>query len=252
MPEQTAQQQQTNPAGALTGMIRAQQRFIADVLTEKPVSVYKLSDYGSIRRALFDNVKSAVTKRFPLYNDRVSLSVEDVEYDDPEDIGVQDQKKAILEGRSCVRRLKGTWVLRDTATDKEIGRTGRMTLMRVPYMTDRGTFIRNGHEYAFTNIMRMEPGVYTKKKNGEITAQFNIKKGTGSGFSMRLIPNTGIFQIRRGTANCPAYTVLHDMGITDDQLKEAWGKELFETNKQAGTGDKARQAADRIYNLQEK
>lgn len=234
--------------GALANMARAQQQFIADVLTKKPTHIYRLDDYNAIRQSLFDNVKDAVQRRFPLYNDRFSLGVENVDYDDPDDYDVDVQKDALLEGRSITRRLRGEWVLRN-ADGKEVARTRRMTLMRVPFMTGRGTFIRNGREYAFTNIMRLEPGVYTKRKNDEISAQFNIKQGTGPGFSMLLNPNTGVFQIRRGTANAPAYVVFHDMGITDEQMEKAWGKELFQKNKEAGAGDKARQAASRIYNM---
>jgi DNA-directed RNA polymerase beta subunit len=242
--------QQTNNFTAATGsMLQAKQKFIADILTPKATSIYSMDDYGTIRNELFNNVKTAVTKRFPLYNDRYILSAEDVDYDDPEDMDVDTQKQAILEGKSVTRRLRGSWVLRDAATNKVVSKTKRMTLLRVPYMTDRGTFIRNGHEYTFTNIMRMEPGVYTKRKPDEISAQFNIKKGTGAGFNMRLMPNTGIFQISRGTANCPAYTVFHDLGVTDEQMEQAWGSELFKKNKEAGLGEKARQAADKIYNM---
>ena len=121
--------------------------------------------------------------------------------------------------------------------------------MNVPYITDRGTFIRNGHEYAFSNIMRMEPGVYTKQRDDEISAQFNIKKGTGAGFNMFLQPNTGIFKIKRNTTSVPAYTVFRDMGITDEQMKEAWGQELFDKNKAAGSDEKASMAANKIYNM---
>lgn len=241
--------QQQAFVGAASNMIRAQQKFIADVLTEKPTSMYRMDDYPTIRHNLFENVKNAVSKRFPLYNERYTLALEDVDYDDPEDLDIPAQKQAILEGRSCVRRLRGSWVLRDAVTDKVVDKSKRMTLMKVPYMTDRGTFIRNGHEYAFTNIMRMEPGVYTKQKDDEISAQFNIKKGTGPGFNMRLIPSTGIFQISRGTTNCPAYTVLHDLGVTDEQMQKAWGEELFKKNKEAGSGEKARIAANKIYNM---
>ena len=236
-------------AGATSNMLRAQQKFIADVLTEKPVTMYRMDDYPTIRRTLFENVKEAVSKRFPLYNDRYILELENVDYDDPEELDLPEQKQAILEGRSCSRRLRGTWVLRDAATNKVVDRSKRMTLMKVPYMTDRGTFIRNGHEYTFTNIMRMEPGVYTKQKDDEISAQFNIKKGTGAGFNMRLIPSTGIFQISRGTTNCPAYAVLHDLGVSDEQMQNAWGEELFKKNKEAGMGEKARIAANKIYNM---
>lgn len=235
----------------LNNLIRAQQKFISNVLAKekKDIQVYRMDDYPTIRRILFDGVKRALSERFPLYNDRYTLSIEDVDYDDPEEIDLQKQKQAILDGNSVTRRLRGTWVLRDAKTDKEVSRTRRMTLMNVPYITDRGTFIRNGHEYAFSNIMRMEPGVYTKQRNDEISAQFNIQQGTGAGFNMYLMPNTGIFRIKRGTTTAPAYTFFHDMGVTDDQMKEAWGQELFDKNKAAGTDEKAIQAANKIYNM---
>lgn len=235
--------------GTLNNLLRAQQKFIANVLTDKPTQIYRMDDYKQIRTALFDNVKNAVQQRFPLFNDRYTLAVEDVDYDDPDEIDITKQKQCILEGKSCDRRLRGSWVLRDAATDKVVSKTKRMTLMRVPYMTDRGTFIRNGHEYAFTNIMRLEPGVYTKKRDDEISAQFNVQKGTGSGFNMFLTPETGIFKIKRGTTSCPAYTVFKDLGVTDDQMQEAWGQELFEKNKKAGTDEKSRIAANKIYNM---
>ena len=236
--------------GTVNNLMRAQQKFIANTLASgKDVKVFRMDDYPTIRKVLFDNVKNAINQRFPLYNDRYTLSVEDVDYDDPEEIGLAKQKQAILDGTSVTRRLRGTWVLRDAKTDKEVSRTRRMTLMQVPYITDRGTFIRNGHEYAFSNIMRMEPGVYTKQRDDEVSAQFNVKKGTGAGFNMFLQPNTGIFKIKRETTSVPAYTVFHDMGVTDDQMKAAWGQELFDKNKAAGMDEKAIVAAKKIYNM---
>lgn len=235
--------------GTVNNLLRAQQKFISNVLATKDVKTYRMDDYPTIRKILFDNVKSAVQQRFPLYNERYTLAIEDVDYDDPEEIDLAKQKQAILDGTSCTRRLRGRWVLRDAATDKEVSKTRRMTLMQVPYITDRGTFIRNGHEYAFSNIMRMEPGVYTKQRDDEISAQFNIKKGTGAGFNMFLQPNTGIFKIQRETTSVPAYTVLRDMGVTDDQMKAAWGQELFDKNKSAGSDEKATIAANKIYNM---
>lgn len=236
-------------APSLNNLMRAQQKFISNVLKQKDIDVYRMDDYPRIRKILFNNVKDAINQRFPLYNDRYTLAIENVEYDDPEEIDLAKQKQAILDGTSVIRRLRGSWVLRDAKTDKEISRTRRMTLMQVPYITDRGTFIRNGHEYAFSNIMRMEPGVYTKQRDDEISAQFNIKKGTGAGFNMYLMPNTGIFKIQRETTSVPAYTVLRDMGVTDEQMKEAWGQELFDKNKAAGSDEKASIAANKIYNM---
>jgi len=245
MPDE--QQQLQRAQGALGNIGRAQQQFIADVLTQKPDRVYRMDDYDTIRDVLFENVKSAVQRRFPLRNDRYTLAVEDVDYDDPDDIPLSEQKQLLLQGKSSTRRLRGSWVLRDAATDKEVARTRRMTLMRVPRMTERGTFIRNGKEFAVGSVMRLEPGVYCKRKPDGVTAQFNIKQGTGGGFNMTLNPATGVFQFSRGTRHAPAYTVLRDMGVTDDQMREAWGEDVFSRNRDAGNGTKARNAADALY-----
>ena len=243
----TPANQKPNPAGALAGITATAQKFIADTLTKSPDKVYSLDDYGTIRQLLFDNTKKAVQERFPLVNDRYTLALEDVDYDDPDDIDLTEQKKLLLEGKSSVRRLRGSWVLKDTATGKTVSKTSRMTLLKVPRMTPRGTFIRNGREYVLGSIMRLEPGVYCKRGTEDVSAQFKIKQGTGQGFSMSLNPKTGVFRMTRGTTNAPAYTVLRDMGVTDDQMKEAWGQEIFDNNKKAGFGDKARIAADRLY-----
>lgn len=225
------------------------QRFIADVLTTKPDVLYSPSDYATIRKQLFDNVQRAIAQRFPLRNQRYTLDVTDVGYVDPQHISIQQQKKAILQNKSIGRRIKGSWVLTDNATGKVVSKSGRQTLMTVPYMTDRGTFIRSGSQYTFNNIMRLQPGVYTKRNNDDlVSAQFNVKRGTGAGFNMKFIPSTGLFHINRGSRNVPAYFVLKQMGITDQQLKQAWGQELWQKNKLAGQTPRAASAAAALYN----
>lgn len=248
MPDKT---QLEGAAQAVSNNInKYQQKFIADILTSKPDKMYRMDDFKTMRELLFDNVKKAVQSRFPLYNDRYTMAVQDVDYQlDKKPFDYQRQKQAVLNGKSLGRKLKGRYVLYDAATNKVVSKTPLRTLVTVPYMTDRGTFIQNGHQYAITNIMRLQPGVYTKKNtDDQISAQFNVKKGTGAGFNMRFTPSTGKFIINRGTANAPAYTVLKDLGVTDQQMQESWGKQLFQINKLYGQGQKARIAADRIYN----
>lgn len=224
------------------------QLYISSILTEKPEKVYDPLDFNEVRTALYDNVLESVKKRFPLFNDRYSLSIEDVKYDDPADFSLKDQKKAILEGRSLGRRLRGSWVLRDVNTDKVIQKTPRKTILKVPYLTERGTYIRNGSEYVFSHIMRLEPGVYVRKKDDDnVLAQINARQGTGTRIDLSLKPSTGVFTFQKGTTNVPAYTVLSDYGVTDDQMREAWGDALFTINQDAGTTTKAQQAAQRFY-----
>lgn len=229
-------------------MADTRQTYISSILTEKPEKVYDPLDFTAVRTALYDNVLDSVLKRFPLFNDRYSLGLEDVKYDDPADFSIKDQKKAILEGRSLGRRLRGSWVLRDVNTDKVIQKTPRKTILKVPYLTERGTYIRNGSEYVFSHIMRLEPGVYVRKKDDDtILAQINARQGTGSRIDLMLQPSTGIFKFQKGTMNVPAYRVLSDYGVSDDQMRAVWGDSLFTINQNAGSTVKAAQAADKFY-----
>lgn len=239
--------------GTFNSIQRQAQAFIADILDQEKPQIYRVNDYKTMRRLIFDKVKQSVVKRFPLYNNKYVLSVENVQYKDPQQFSYKQQKDAILNGKSLGRRLVGSYVLTDAATGKQVSKTNKQTLLSVPYMTDRGTFINSGHEYTFNNIMRLQPGAYAKKNNDdELTTQFNVKKGTGAGFNMRFVPSKGIFQINRGTANAPAYTVMKDLGVTDEQMKKSWGQELFKINKDYGSTEKARIAAKKIYNYNNK
>jgi len=225
------------------------QKYIATVLKDKADDVWDPLDFPKVRAHLYKNTIESLNKRFPLFNDKYELGLENVGYIDPEDFSLADQKKAIMEGKTLGRRVRGTWVLKDINTGKVVQKTKPMTLLKVPYLTERGTFIRNGSEYTFSNILRLQPGVYTRKKDqDEILAQFNAKQGTGTRMDLVFQPSTGVFKFHRGTLNAPAYTVLKDYGITDDQLKKAWGPELWKINVDAASDQRARGAADRFYN----
>lgn len=246
---QLNEKQVTQQLNAISNAAMTQkQRFISDVLTPKPDVLYSPGDYKTLRTLIYDNVKQAVTKRFPLSNQRYILDIQDLDYADPQDVSLKDQKKAIMENTSVGRRLRGSWVLRDAVTNKQIAKTAKTTLLKVPYITDRGTFIRSGSQYTFNTIMRLQPGVYTKRNtDDQISAQFNVKRGTGAGFGMKFTPSSGIFYITKGTRNVPAYAVMHDMGISDAQMEKSWGKELFLKNKEAGTTERAAGAMQQLY-----
>lgn len=76
MPESSLRTQSKQKLEALTNVANLyKQRFIADVLTEKPTRLYSPGDYTAIRQLLYDNIIDAISKRFPLMNDRYSLAI---------------------------------------------------------------------------------------------------------------------------------------------------------------------------------
>jgi len=152
---------------------------------------------------------------------------------DPEDYSVEEEQKALMEDRALFRRLRGKLSLYDNNTNEKLD-SSKKVLMGVPYLTRRGTFIHNGTDYSPIRQARLLPGVYTRrKKNSEIETQFNTKTGTGPGFRIGFDPKTAVFKMNIDQANLRLYSLLHDLGVPDEQMRESWGDEIFEINKNA-------------------
>lgn len=208
-------------------------KYIEKITAAPTDELISFDDYDRRRSLVFNSAKEAATQRFPLSNERYSLELEDVDYDDlDKSYTLREQKDAILGGRTLSKQLKGRFVLKDVTTGSVIEKGGRRVVANVPYMTQRGTFIRNGNESVVMNQMRMVPGAYSRKTNdGKFEALVNVKQGTGTQFKLQFDPQTAQFDFRAGGRKVPAYPVLKAMGVTDDQLKASWGEDILNNNK---------------------
>ena len=187
-------------------------------------------DYPAVRQTIFDRARKAVEDKFPMSNERFGLFVEDLGLEGQDVFSLDEQKQAILNGKTLSRPLKGVWVLKDLEGN-EMNRTGRRTILNVPYLTDRGTFIRNGNEILLSYQMRLTPGVYTRRTADDIPeAHVNVRQGTGSMFKIQMDPKTSLFHLRYRNRKIPLYPLLKKMGTTDDALKQAWGDAVLKIN----------------------
>lgn len=192
----------------------------------------EFGDAIGTRNRIYDEVLKAAQGIKPLTNQRHTLQLRDVDYADEGVFDIQKQKEAILSGKTLGRRLVGTWELVDNAT-QQVMDSKKATLARVPFMTERGTFIHNGSEYTLSNQVRLRPGVFTRvKDNGEIEAHANILPGKGVSHRYFLDPAKGIFYVRFGQAKIPLMPLLRALGAKDRDLQEAWGSKLWEANAQ--------------------
>lgn len=192
-----------------------------------PLQTRRFGDSTATRQRIFDNALKAVQTIEPVTNHRHSLQLVDVGYSGPEDFTIAQQKEALLSRGTLSRKLQGTWVLADAA-GQELARK-RATLAKIPYLTDRGTFINGGNEYAMVQQMRLRPGVFTRvKDNGELEAHVNVSKGYGHRIFME--PSTGVFRVQIGQAKIPLVPLLKAMGVTDKQLRDRWGNEITAAN----------------------
>jgi len=197
-----------------------------------PNDLLNYSDYKSVRNNIFDRVHQSVTNAFPIQNDRHTLALTDIKYTGPDRYSLKEQKKYINEDRTMGRKLTGRWQLTDNATGNVLSTSRSKTLMNVPYLTDRGTFIRNGVEYTISKQLRLSPGVYTRHTDdGLIESHFNVKPRTGRQFRIFMDPKSSVFYMRYAGRKVALFPILHAMGYETDQLKQMWGDEIFKKNE---------------------
>ena len=190
------------------------------------------SDYDSVRSRLFDRAMASVAEAVPAENDKYKLHVTDLKYTGPSSYSLSDQKKAILEGRSLNRKMTGVYNLTDVATGNVLSKTGRKTVLNVPYLTNRGTFIRNGVENIVMKQFRLSPGVYTRNMDdGNIESQFNVAKRTGQQFRIMMDPSSAVFYYKQAGRKIPLLPMLLASGYNRDALKQQWGPEIFKANE---------------------
>lgn len=192
-----------------------------------PGNFRKFGDSKATRQLIFDNVLQAAQQIEPASNPNYSLAIEEPTWAGPESFSIAQQKQAILSRGTLARKLMGKVRLRDAQGNIVAERNSQ--LAKVPYLTDRGTFIQGGNEYTMAHQMRLRPGVFTRRKqNGELESHVNVSKGFGH--RVFLDPKTGVFRIQMGQAKIPLLPLLRVMGVPDRQVREAWGNELAAVN----------------------
>lgn len=208
-----------------------------------PEGMRAFDDAKAARKNIYDNVLSAMQKRFPVEDDNYKLELLDVAYDGPQEFSLKQQKDAILRNRNLRTNLVGTWRLTDKKTGKVLDER-KDSVMQVPYWTDRGTIINNGSEYTVISQSRLRPGVYARRKsNGEYETQFNIKPGTGHAFHFGLNQATGVISLQTGQGQVPLYQVLRGLGVDDKEIIKYWGADVTAANAQKADS----QAWNKLY-----
>lgn len=189
-------------------------------------------DHEGNRKAIYDDVQSTMARQFAhKEHNGVALSITDVEYADPEYRSIAEQKKILHNDGYLHRRLRGTVTLTDVNTGEVLDRKENFTLMKVPMWTNRGTFIRDGNEWGTINQTRLMPGAYSRwQNNGDLETQFNVRTGTGGAIRINFDPEKAVYKFKTGGQEFHLYSLLHDIGVSDDEMRKSWGDEVFAKN----------------------
>lgn len=198
-------------------------------------------DVSALRTNIFDRALSSAQSIEPVQNDLYTLRLSNVGYSGPERFNKAAQKKAVLTRGSLARKLVGTWELVDNKTQQPVA-SRATTIANVPYLSDAGTFINKGVEYTLAHQMRLRPGVFTREKdNGELEAHVNTLPGKGRSHRYYMDPKTGVFKMQIGQAQIPLMPLLKTLGVSEQDIRKAWGNEITAANMEqgdAGTIDK--------------
>lgn len=187
-----------------------------------------IGDIDGTRKAVFDAALAAAKAIQPVSNSRYTLSVNNVKYTGPDTVSKAEHKRALMQNSYLTRKMFGDWTLTDNATGKPVSQR-RALIAHIPYVSPMGTFVKNGNDYIMSYQLRLRPGVYTRKQdNGELEAHVNATGGMGH--RIYLEPETGIFNVKFGQSSLPAADVLKILGATPQQLKDAWGEDLYRIN----------------------
>lgn len=201
-----------------------------DLPAPTPVRFRRFGDINAQRMDVYDYAKRGVAELKPFENANYRIELADVDYEGEYNPTLAEEKDALLKGKSLHRPLKATVRLFDKTQNAYVDEQ-RATIAHVPHLNSRGMFVRNGVPWVLRNQARLRPGMYARRKgDGGVEAHFNVRPGTGAGFRIELEPKTGLFKLSAGQSTTRLYPLLRSLGIPDEQLKEAWGEELFNRN----------------------
>lgn len=206
------------------------------MLTRVPakVKLFDPADVKTRRQLIFDRAIEALKKSFPKSHGGIRMELgDDLGYVDPEEYTRAEQKKALLQGDFLGRRLRGTVKLFDEKTGELLDQK-QMTLMKVPWMTHRGTFIHGGNDYVGYTQARLVPGVYGRWTDaGHAEVHVNARPASGPSLRVLLDPASGQFRLNVGSqSSVHLYSVLKDLGTPDDELTSVWGEDALKLNSQ--------------------
>lgn len=189
-------------------------------------------DHTTMRKRIEDGAVEEFTRMFPQEYGTIRLEASNIHLGGKGAFTNAEQKKALLENRTLVRPLKADLSLYDRETGELLEERPKVTLMRVPYYSDRGTFIHNGNDYSGSTMSRMMPGMYARRQeNGGLEVQGNVRPGTGRVFRVGLDQDTGQFRFKVAGSNLHLYSMLKDLGVSEEDLEDAWGPEVAEMNR---------------------
>lgn len=211
-----------------------------------PKNTRSFFDPSGLRKSLFETAKNSFEKKINgIETQDHKLQIRDLSIDNKTKITTSAQKKAILEKKDLTVPLKGTIDLIHKPSGKVI-ESKSTTIAHIPFVTNHNTVIYNGSEYEGVNQQRLLPGIYSRiRQDGIPEAHINPEARTGQSGRILFLPQQQLFVLMVRNSQVRLYGILRDMGVTDNEIKNAWGQAIFDANRLQYRGDEI----DKLYGI---
>ena len=183
-------------------------------------------------QGIIDSIHKNIKDIFPLSVGTKTLEVNNVDvqgWDKADPTNYHAIAEAKAHDATYGVHLYGDVTLKD---DGKVIDKKRMKLATAPVLAGDGTFIVGGSQYQVDHQLRLRPSIYSRiKQNGEIEAHVNP-----NGFkNLRLAvdPETNKLTVNVNQANINAIPVLRILGIGDEEIRKAFGNDVYNANIRA-------------------
>lgn len=185
-------------------------------------------------QAIQEKAQSAIKSNFPIEGRKNTLVLHKTYMDEKatDALDIQSQAKAKIDGATWGAAVFGDVGLVDKATGKEIDRQ-KIKLVTLPRPTQRYSYIVSGSERQVDNLWKLRSGVYAhQKQNGTYQAEFNLSApfARNPRLYIPFDPEKKTFKLKHETSHRPLYSILKTLGVQDEDMKKAWGKDIYDAN----------------------
>lgn len=197
----------------------------------------------NINRSIKEKVLQDVAAIFPVQGRNQRIELESIRIDEarePDVTNFDTMLKAKHDNGTVAVPVKVALTLTDAA-GKRVDR-GEFTLIRVPLMTATGAFVVNGTDYYIPTQLRLKAGVYHRQKpDNTFESRFNLERGLN--FRVVYDPVSYRMRIVMSGKTMDFINFLRGIGVTDAEMINTYGVDLFKRLSEAATGTPEKEVA---------
>lgn len=176
-----------------------------------------------VNQDIAKRVSDAINSEFPIEGNLRGIRISNVSVK-AGNSGILNVKKASESRGTINASIVADTVLYQKKTGKVVSKS-RRTIATVPILTSKDSFVVKGGSYAVPHQQRLLSGAYTIKKQDGGTTETLVNPLNLRNFKIRMDKDSIVIVV--GGKKMSAYSILHDLGLSDSVIEDSVGKKIF-------------------------